>query len=271
MSLEETESPRYYFVDEAGDPSLFDAKGNPLPGREGCSRFFMLGVLDVADPHSLTAALDSLRAQLLADPYFRAVPSMQPHGRKTALAFHAKDDVPEVRREVFRLLMEHQVQFYAVVRDKQRVLDYVFQRNRNDLAYRYHPNELYDTLVSRLFKERLHLTPEVHVCFAARGKSDRSAALSKALETARLRFNAKWQHSSAGEIRVRQSSPARDAPLQAADYFLWALQRRFERGESRYIDLLWPKVGLVHSVDETDAAPYGVYYTKKKPLTKVSG
>jgi hypothetical protein len=263
--------PRFYFVDEAGDPTLFDAKGHMLPGREGCSRFFMLGVLEVADPQALAKSLDALRAQLVSDPYFRAVPSMQPHRRKTALAFHAKDDVPEVRREVFRLLMDHDVQFYAVVRDKQRVLDYVLQRNRNDVSYRYNPNELYDTLVSRLFKDRLHLTPEVHVCFAERGKSDRSAALSRALDTARKRFDAQWQRNSAGEIRVRQSSPAYDAPLQAADYFLWALQRRYERGESRYIELLWPKVGVIHAVDETDAAPYGVYYTKKKPLTKVSG
>ncbi len=60
-------------------------------------------------------------------------------------------------------------------------------------------------------------------------------------------------------------------PLQAADYFLWALQRHFERGESRYIEMLWPKVGLIHAVDETGGAPYGVYYTKKKPLVKASG
>jgi hypothetical protein len=72
-------------------------------------------------------------------------------------------------------------------------------------------------------------------------------------------------------IRARQSSPRHDVPLQATDYFLWALQRHFERGESRYIDMLWPQVGLVHAVDETAEAPYGVYYTKKKPLHKGSG
>lgn len=54
--------------------------------------------------------------------------------------------------------------------------------------------------------------------------------------------------------------------MQAVDYFLWALQRHFERGESRYAELIWPQVGLLHAVDETDAAPYGVYYTQKKPL-----
>jgi hypothetical protein len=262
---------RHYFVDEAGDPVLFDARGNELPGQAGCSKYFMLGVLDVPAPVALATELEALRAQLLADPYFRGVPSMQPERRKTAWAFHAKDDLPEVRREVFRLLMAHEVRFFAVVRDKARVLDYVRQRNRNDVAYRYNPNELYDTMVSRLFKERLHLTPEVDVCFAERGKSDRSAALAKALETARQRFNTQWQRSTQAVIRARELSPARDVPLQAADYFLWALQRHYERQESRYLDMVWPKVGLVQAVDETDVAPYGAYYTKKKPLTKISG
>ncbi len=262
---------RHYFVDEAGDPVLFDAKGRALPGQEGCSRHFILGVLDVAEPVALSAELDTLRAELLADPYFRSVPSMQPERRKTAWMFHAKDDVPEVRREVFRLLMRHPVQFFAVVRDKNTVLDYVRQRNRLDEGYRYRPTELYDTMVARLFKNRLHLTPEVHVCFAERGKSDRTAALGLALETARKRFEAQWQRSNAVVIHPRQSSPRIDVPLQATDYFLWALQRHFERGESRYIEMLWPQVGLVHAVDETAVKRYGVFYTKKKPLPKSNG
>ena len=257
---------RQYFVDEAGDPTLFGSRGKVMLGSEGCSRYFMLGVLDVANPQVLGAALASLRQTLLADPYFRGVPSMQPEHRKTALAFHAKDDVAEVRREVFRELMQHEIKFLAVVRDKQRVLAYVQQRNHMDSAYRYRPNELYDSLVSRLFKDRLHLSPEVEICFAARGSSDRSAALTQALHRARQRFEAKWDTPVASQLSVRESMPARAPALQAADYFLWALQRRFERGESRFLELVWPKVSLVHSVDETDRAPYGVYYTKKRPL-----
>lgn len=262
---------RQYYVDEAGDPALFDGKGRALPGQEGCSRYFILGVLDVADPVALGAELQALRIELLADPYFRDVPSMQLERRKTAWMFHAKDDLPEVRREVFRVLMRHPLQFFAVVRDKIIVLDYVHHRNRLDEGYHYQPNELYDTMVARLFKNRLHLTPEVHVCFAERGKSDRTAALGQALETARKRFETQWQRSNAAVILTRQSSPRYEVPLQATDYFLWALQRHFERGESRYIEMLWPQVGLVHAVDETAAAPYGVYYTKKKPLPKGSG
>ena len=52
---------RHYFVDEAGDPVMFDAKGRALPGLEGCSRHFILGVLDVADPVALGVELDALR------------------------------------------------------------------------------------------------------------------------------------------------------------------------------------------------------------------
>ncbi|HEY4714647.1 MAG TPA: hypothetical protein VIH30_10465, partial [Aquirhabdus sp.] len=41
--------------------------------------------------------------------------------------------------------------------DKMGVLKYVRQQNERNLAYRYQPNELYDSLVRRLFKDRLHL------------------------------------------------------------------------------------------------------------------
>ena len=193
---------------------------------------------------------------------------MQPERRKTAIAFHAKDDLPEVRREVYKVLARHELKFFAVVRDKLKVLEYVQQRNRHDAHYRYNPNELYDALVSRLFKNRLHLTPEVDVCFASRGRSDRSAALRMALEKAKVRFESQWARPVTSSIVARQSIPATEPALQAVDYLLWAIQRCFERDESRYAELIWPKVGVIHAVDETDTAPYGTYYTKKKPLTR---
>src|SRR3972149_6411922 len=86
-----------YFVDEAGDGTLFDAKGRVIIGKEGCSRFFMLGLAEIAQPDALTRDLDNLRVTLLHDPYFKGVPSMQAKAKKTAVAFHAKDDLPEVR------------------------------------------------------------------------------------------------------------------------------------------------------------------------------
>jgi len=87
---------RHFFVDEAGDLTLFDRKGRPIVGTPGVSQYFIVGVADLPDPENAHQQLLKLRTELLADPYFKGVPSMQPDNKKTAIAFHAKDDLPEV-------------------------------------------------------------------------------------------------------------------------------------------------------------------------------
>lgn len=258
--------PKHYFVDEAGDATLFSGRGRVLVGSAGCSRFFMVGLLDVAEPERLATALNSLRATLLADPYFRGVPSMQPAAGKTARFFHAAEDVPEVRREVFRVLAAHRLRFSAVVKNKARVLEYV--RSRNALAgdYRYRPDELYDLMLRRLFKQRLHRHTCYRVCFARRGHSDRTAAFRTAIETARQRFAQDYGIDNLAAVEVIPANPWQAAGLQAVDYFLWALQRTYERREERYLHLLWPQFSLVIDIDDTRQKPYGEYYTAKKPL-----
>jgi len=126
----------HYFIDEAGQPTLFRRRRESMVGQDGCSTYFILGKLDIDDPNALCTDLNDLRDELLSDPYFKGVPSMQPHEKKTALYFHAKDDLPEVRYQVFRLLRRHEMTFYAVVRDKHRVVEQVLKRNQREPAYR---------------------------------------------------------------------------------------------------------------------------------------
>lgn len=255
-----------YFVDEAGDPVLFSGSGKILVGSEGCSRYFAVGLLDVRDATTLGADLNTLRADLLADPYFKDVPSMQPAARKTALYFHAKDDLPEVRREVFKVLQRHPIRFSAVVRDKQTVLDYVRSRNERGMVYRYRQDELYDHCVRRLFKERLHKHEGYNICFAIRGNSHRTIAFRQALEQARDRFAKERGFTISSQLNVKAAYPTDESALQAVDYFLWALQRPYEKREDRFLELLWPQCSLVVDVDDTREAEYGTYYTKQKPL-----
>ena len=66
--------------------------------------------------------------------------------------------------------------------------------------------------------------------------------------------------------QVPSMLPAESAGLQVTDYLLWSLQRLYERREERYVELLWPAFRLVHDLDDTRQAQYGVYYTQKKPL-----
>ncbi len=58
--------------------------------------------------------------------------------------------------------------------------------------------------------------------------------------------------------------------LQAADYFLWALQMFYERGEDRFISMLWPKVECVRDLDDQRDGDGGVHYTQKRPLNAAS-
>ncbi|RKU17181.1 hypothetical protein C6501_04595 [Candidatus Poribacteria bacterium] len=265
-------SIRHYFVDEGGDSTLFSKTGKVLVGTEGCSRFFILGLLDVPNPTALKDRFDRLRAQLMDDSYFTGVPSMQLHERKTALAFHAKDDLPEVRREVFRVLRDMEgLRFYAVVADKLSVLEYVRQRNKRESDYRYHPNELYDYLTGRLFNKRLRQHGRYIITFSKRGKSGRTHSLRQAIE-----FAPEMQHKQSNlqrrtltnvTLNISAAIPKEHAGLQAVDYFIWALQRLYERGEDRYLVYLWQAFGLVHDIDDTCKTEHGVYYTQNKPLT----
>ncbi len=258
---------RRYFVDEGGDSTLFASKGKIIIGMPGCSRFFILGLLDVLDPVGLQYTFNDLRARLMKDPYFKDVPSMQANRQKTARTFHAKDDLPEVRKEVFTLLRNTDgLRYFAVVTDKWRVLEYVRQQNERNLAYRYRPNELYDYLTRRLFKNLLHKDGGYETVFSKRGKSDRTVALCRALEAARERFAKQWNVVSQAPMQILAGTPYASAGLQAVDYFTWALQRLYEKGEDRYVTFLWSAFRLVQDIDDKREADYGVYYTQKKPL-----
>jgi hypothetical protein len=255
-----------YFTDEASDSTLFSARGKVLLGSDGCSRYFILGTGWVYVPSALRTDLASLRRELLADPYFAKVPSMQPENNKTAVLFHAKDDLPEVRREVFRVLREHPMECFAVVKDKYSVLASVRTRNIVEPTYRYHNNELYDSLVTKLFEGRLHKDGAYDLHFARRGTSDRTAALQTALQRSQERFEQKWGIVGSAPISVVPCLPRDEACLQAVDYFLWALQRCFERNDDRYISYVWPSVRLVHDLDDVRERGYGEYYTSDKAL-----
>lgn len=270
MSDREPQLPSvcHYFVDEAGDGTLFNKRKQVVVGREGCSKYFALGALEVEDPKTLHDSLEALRAELTVDPYLSKVPSMQPERKKTALAFHAKDDCAEVRREVYKLLMQHEVKFYAVVREKQTIVDKVLEHNKKTPSYRYHPNQLYDRCVSRLFKERLHKEESYVIQFSKRGNRARTEALQSAIEQSRSNLRKSWGIEATSPIEIMAAKPADAGGLQAVDYFLWAMQRLYERGEERYWDFVASKVSLVHDVDDTRENGYGVYYTKKNPLEK---
>ena len=159
------------------------------------------------------------------DSYFKSVPSMQPANRKTALAFHAKDDLPEVRRDVFRLLCTWaDYAFLLSLLIKLSVLEYVRQRNKREPTYRIIPMN-FTTLWLSVVQRETTQSSAYDIIFSKRGKSDRTAALHRALETARSRFVTQQEITSRASLNIAVATPKEHVGLQAVDYFIWALQR----------------------------------------------
>lgn len=268
--------PAHLFVDEAGDPDLFNRGGKVIAGAEGCSRFFVLGKLEVEDPADLSRKLTALREKLLANPYFQGVPSFDPARRKTAVAFHAKDDLAEVRLQVLDLLASEgpRLRFHAVVIDKIDLAGEVRQRNRAEPGYRYSANELYDRLMHELFRKFHRIADENHVTVSRRGTSDRNAAIQAALAHAEKEFQSQWGFGR-GPWNLRVAVPRDVVALQAVDYFLWALQRLYEprvdtrSGEAlrseRFFGVLRAQVAEVH--DLSFGPSQGTFFTRQRELT----
>lgn len=172
----------------------------------------------------------------------------------------------EVRREVFKQLLGLDLRFYAAVRSKAALLDYVRQRNEREPAYRYRGDELYDTLVEELFRRYHPFADRLHICFARRGNKARTQAFRAAIEKAEARFEHQYGARRSAEVEIVASTPPETAGLQAVDYFLWALQRHYEREESRYVELIWDKVVEIDDMDRIADGRRGVVYNKKRPL-----
>jgi len=266
-------------VYEAGDPTLFHASGKPIVGTPGCSRFFIIGKLEVDDPAALAKALTGLRQDLFTDPYFVGVESFRPERKKTALLFHAKDDLPEVRYRVLNLLRSagKALRFHAVVCDKLALLNRETEQRQQNPAYRYQPDSIYDGLIRSLFSKFHRLADRYEVCVAKRGSKDRNHAIHSAIEHAERDFEQKFGISRGGKEvwQIIISNPRETVCLQAADYFLWALQRFYEVRrhvetneeirEDRFLNMLWPQIGEIHDLDF--GAARGTFFTAQQLLT----
>lgn len=257
----------HFFVDEAGELTLFGRRGKCLLGTQGVSWCFMVGLAHVTDPDILESELKALRRDLLTDRYLQAVPSMLPNAKKTAICFHAKNDCPEVRREVFRVLARHDIKVQVGIRRKNVLMEEA--RTKRSKGRTWNANTVYDAIVTTLFKNSLHRADSNIVVFARRGKSSRKKALRNAIQKAQRNFQRDTGRPSDKPTHVISSTPSESAGLQAIDYFLWALQRMYERGEDRYFGFLKSHYRLIMDFDDKRTGrSYGRWYSEQDPLSR---
>ncbi|MEK7729293.1 MAG: DUF3800 domain-containing protein [candidate division KSB1 bacterium] len=243
----------YYFVDESGDPTFYDAKGHLIVGEAGCSPILILGFVSTEEPQVLRQGLSRLRAELAEDKYLQAVPSMQ----KSLRAFHAKDDCAEVRQAVFKLIVELPFKSqFVVARKIERVFTKTFARDEK---------KFYDSLIARLFENTLHLREVNHIYFARRGSRQRQQHFEAAIRDGMNNFEKRWQTKITSQILIQSQTPIGEPCLQIIDYMNWAVYRVFTKQEMRYFDFIKDKVSLVWDMYDTNSYPNN-FYNSKNPL-----
>ncbi len=265
--MKENQEPiiKHLFIDEAGDLTLFNKRGKNIVGNEGVSHLFMIGLIYLPNPAFAREKLEELRRDLLADKYFRKIPSFQPERKKMAICFHAKDDLPEVRREVFRLLPALEAKVSIAIRRKN-VLAEEAKRLFETEDRKITPNQIYDSLVSRVLRDQLHQADENRIVFARRGKTFRHAAFEDSIIHAKRGFAERWGESHDKPCLIDSGFPSEFAGLQIVDYYLWAVQRMFEREEERFFCSVASDYELILDLDDKRNREKGEIYSEHNPL-----
>jgi hypothetical protein len=259
MSAEKQLKECYFFVDEAGDPVFYNRKGDYIVGREGCSTILLMGFIKTTKPKELRQAILTLQQEVIADEFLQSIPSL----KKTAIAFHAKDDAPEVREKVFKLLKQLDFSYHCIV---ARKIEDTFKRRHKSKE-----SIFYNDLVSKLFENPLHKNNVNYIYYATRGSRVRQEPIENAIQVAQNTFSKKWGAPDEHQVIVYPQTPSGESCLQIVDYMNWAVQRAFQRGEDRYLNFMLEKMSYLVDLYDFDKYPKN-YYNRANPfsLNKIS-
>ena len=124
----------------------------------------------------------------------------------------------------------------------------------------------YDDLVKRLFRNSLHKADENIIHFARRGNSTRNTALQSSIDKAKANFQAKYNKTINKPVKIIPAYPNEYIGLQIIDYYLWAVQRLYEKGEDRFFQLLANDFRLIMDLDDIRNKDYGEWYSDQNKL-----
>lgn len=199
---------KYLFADEAG---CFTFKRGP-----NISKYFIICTVTLRDLN-IAADLVKLRRRLVWE------------GAELGDYFHATVDKQEVRDQVFAAIQERNVLVQATICEKAKALPRITTSKAR--FYKYPWFYQFKHLIAPL----LDKDDELLVTAASIGsKNERATFCSELDDVMSQTVRAKW----AVDFRPSQCDPC----LQVADYCAWAIQRKWERNDSRSYDLIKDKI-----------------------------
>lgn len=247
----------YYFVDEAGDPAFYNKRGEFIVGRDGCSRILMLGFVETDTPHRVRTELEKVRDKIRNNAYLKDIPSV----KKSLKYFHATDDCPEVRQEVYKCISTLNIKAQFIV---ARKIEGVFKK------YGCNENKFYDALITQLFKNVLHRSENNFIYFSKRGSSLRQEPLEKAIDHAKNLFERRFLIKIHSNTSIQSQVPTGEPCLQVIDYMNWAIYRVFVKREMRYYNFIKEKVSFVWDTYDTNYPKNFYSKTNELNVEKIS-
>jgi hypothetical protein len=201
----------YLFIDESGN---FDFSPNG-------TKFFVLTVLSATEPFEIGSPLLKLRYDLL--PNYACGPRMEEHGY-----FHASEDIQDVRNHVFSIISKFN--------HPLRVDSVIAQKNKANPKLHRQPLEFYKILAEALLKYSFnratwHVYDHVVVVFSSLFEKKKRGILKQAFKSLIK------QHTKVSYALYFHNSKF-DLCNQAADYFGWAIYRKWESDDYRSYNIV---------------------------------
>ena len=201
----------HVFADEAGN---FD-----FSRTNGASRYFIVCTVVMPSCDAANHLLD-LKRRLAWD--------QQPLGDY----FHATNDAQIVRDEVYAELLKHDFTVQATILEKAKAQ----AQTRVDEATFYRYGWFYH--FAHGLKDALKEADEVHVTAASIGTKKGQALFTKAVRDVVKQLAGRRKQV----VRTSFWKCETDPCLQLADYCTWAIQRKWERGDTRSYDLIRDRI-----------------------------
>lgn len=198
----------YIFVDESGN---FDFSNNG-------TKYFALTVMSTTEPFTVGSKLLDLRYQLLPIlPNYSCGPAMEENGE-----FHATEDKQEIRDKVFSVLTED---------SKLRIDSVIAQKNKANPVFHKQDTDFYGLMGKTVLRYAFNRAEwgefeHVVILFSSLFDKRKRGSLKQIFKSiikneAKVPFSLYFHHSKF------------DLCCQAADYFGWAIYRKWESGDER--------------------------------------
>lgn len=260
--MNKNQSKNHRYLDEAGDTTFYGKGKTNAIGTNGVSFCFILGMVKFKEPlDTVRKSIIDLQQKVAQDPYF-SVPSLIKKVNNEGYYFHATDDIPEIRKLFYDLIKNVDCSFEAMV--GRKTIEFYETRHKGKEEY------FYADLLSHLLKNKLIKGNKLVLHISGRGKSTKNnnlqLALAKAIQRYKNNPNSEKQVST--EVVFNIEYPTKEPLLCVADYFCRAVQRVFEKGETRFYDFLKDKISrVVDLYDKEKYEDWKNYYNPKNPLT----